>query len=326
MFEKYPMTHCRFIKSDRESILNMQSGDKGRDQNYLPMLQADFSLDGYVDVLDYFPCVEDAWYEEIRLQSFSHMLARKDYFTERSSLDSFLILLTLDGRGTLIFDEKRYTLTAGDIFWIDCQRKHYYRTDGDAWDHCDLHINGRQVRLLYETFRQGPSPLVHQSDPARFLALLTAVLDAYICPSRIRSLSVARSVQELCFFLIQESMGSQKAAEDPENQDQIRKALSYLHENFRSPIRLDDLASEASLSKFYFSRRFRRLTGFSPGEYLIRLRLEYAKTLLETTDLPIRTVGEMSGFTDEAYFSRLFHQRTGTNARAYRKEKRRRME
>ena len=55
MFEQYPMTHCRFTKNDRESIMKMKSGNKKRDENYMPMIQADFSLDGCVDVLDYFP-------------------------------------------------------------------------------------------------------------------------------------------------------------------------------------------------------------------------------------------------------------------------------
>lgn len=322
MFEQYPMTHCRFTKNDRESIMKMKSGNKKRDENYMPMIQADFSLDGCVDVLDYFPCVEDVWHEELRLQSFSHMLAMKDYYTRRQGLDSFLILYTLGGKGILTYEGKSCFLSAGDIVWIDCRKDHYYRTDKETWDHCDLHISGRQVRLLYDTFRKGSSLLVHESGPSRFISALTAVLDAYVCPSAIRNPAIARSLQELCFLLIEEAAGRQEALKEPESQDQIRKALSYLHENFRSPIRLDDMARAANLSRYYFSRRFRTLTGFSPGEYLIRLRLEYARTLLETTDLPIRTVGEMSGFTDEAYFSRLFSQRTGINARTFRKEKR----
>lgn len=102
MFEQYPLTRYQFKRSDPEAIMNMQSEDKRRDENYQPMVQADFILDGYADVLNYIPCVEDAWYEEIRLQAFSHMFTQKDYFTERQDLDSYLILYTLRDRKSVV--------------------------------------------------------------------------------------------------------------------------------------------------------------------------------------------------------------------------------
>ena len=322
MFEQYPLTRYQFKRSDPEAIMNMQSEDKRRDENYQPMVQADFILDGYADVLNYIPCVEDAWYEEIRLQAFSHMFTQKDYFTERQDLDSYLILYTLGGEGILRYEEEKFSLSTGDIVWIDCRRHHYYRTNEENWEHCDLHISGRQAALFYDTFMNSGSVLVHENDPARFLRCLTNVLDAYSNPSAIRNPAIARALQELCMDLIEKASGAQTHSAESELRIQMKKSISFLHENFRSPISLDDMASKANLSKYHFSRCFRKLTGFAPNEYLIQLRLDHARMLLESTDLPIRTVGEMSGFADEAYFSRLFHQRTGTSARAYRKESR----
>ena len=50
MFEQYPLTRYQFKRSDPEAIMNMQSEDKRRDENYQPMVQADFILDGCAEL------------------------------------------------------------------------------------------------------------------------------------------------------------------------------------------------------------------------------------------------------------------------------------
>ncbi|MEU3553508.1 GlxA family transcriptional regulator [Streptomyces fragilis] len=69
-------------------------------------------------------------------------------------------------------------------------------------------------------------------------------------------------------------------------------ALERLHE----PLRLRDLAERESLSVRTFTRRFREETGVSPGEWLTLQRVERARHLLETTDLPVERIARDAGF------------------------------
>jgi len=69
-------------------------------------------------------------------------------------------------------------------------------------------------------------------------------------------------------------------------------ALAHLHE----PIRLRDLAVRESMSVRTFTRRFRDEVGTSPGQWLTQQRVERARHLLETTDLPVDQVAHDSGF------------------------------
>ncbi|MGW4161484.1 GlxA family transcriptional regulator [Streptomyces sp. NPDC004788] len=69
-------------------------------------------------------------------------------------------------------------------------------------------------------------------------------------------------------------------------------ALAHLHE----PIQLRDLAVRESMSVRTFTRRFRDEVGISPGQWLTQQRVERARHLLESTDLPIDQIAHDSGF------------------------------
>jgi len=69
---------------------------------------------------------------------------------------------------------------------------------------------------------------------------------------------------------------------------------------------LNQLATACSLSVRHFSRGFRKSFGISAHQYLIRLRLERAKTLLATTTKSLAEVAHLCGFCDQPAFTRAF--------------------
>jgi transcriptional regulator GlxA family with amidase domain len=66
-----------------------------------------------------------------------------------------------------------------------------------------------------------------------------------------------------------------------------------------------------------FKRRFTQATCLTPLEHVHTLRLEEAKQLLETTDLPVDTVANEVGYDDGSFFSRLFRRKVGLSPHAY---------
>jgi transcriptional regulator GlxA family with amidase domain len=67
-----------------------------------------------------------------------------------------------------------------------------------------------------------------------------------------------------------------------------------------------------------FTRRFRERTGESPGRWLLRQRLELARTLLETTRLPMDEVAQRSGLGSAVSLRRHFRDVLGTSPRRHR--------
>lgn len=108
-----------------------------------------------------------------------------------------------------------------------------------------------------------------------------------------------------------------------ENEHQIenlKKVLSYINENYSSPIRLDELSSLVNLNTQYFCRYFKENIGKTATEYINDIRIEKAaESLLETSD-KIITIAQDAGFDNIGYFIRRFRQAKGVTPSEYRKE------
>ena len=98
----------------------------------------------------------------------------------------------------------------------------------------------------------------------------------------------------------------------------VRKAKEYIHRSYSRPIRLEEVASEISVSPFHLSRVFKASTGAGFLEYLNRTRIEHAKELLQRKELRIAEVAYMVGFQSLAPFNKAFRQYVGMIPKAFR--------
>ncbi len=100
---------------------------------------------------------------------------------------------------------------------------------------------------------------------------------------------------------------------------QKRRAAELLRENLDGRIRLTDVARECSLSVSHFARSFRATFGISTHQWLIRHRVEHAQELLRQTAAPIVEIAMLSGFADQAAFTRTFRQVVGVSPGRWRR-------
>ncbi|HEX8283387.1 MAG TPA: AraC family transcriptional regulator [Pyrinomonadaceae bacterium] len=98
----------------------------------------------------------------------------------------------------------------------------------------------------------------------------------------------------------------------------LRRVLSYIADNHERDLSLEDLAGEAAMSTFHFAREFKRATGTTPHQHLLKFRVERAKELLTESQLPLAEVGLRTGFSHQSHFTRLFRRYTGTTPQSYR--------
>jgi transcriptional regulator GlxA family with amidase domain len=103
------------------------------------------------------------------------------------------------------------------------------------------------------------------------------------------------------------------------NQDpMIRKAVDWIRGNLHRRISVDELIARVPTSKRNLTRRFRDATGESPREYIQRVRIDRAKSLLETSNLPVEQIAEQVGYTDASAFTRQFSSQTMMTPKEYR--------
>ena len=97
----------------------------------------------------------------------------------------------------------------------------------------------------------------------------------------------------------------------------VEGAIAIIQEDFPYLEGLDDLASRLEISKAHLIRTFTRETGISPAKYITRVRVEYAKLLLQDEDTSIIYVAEASGFANANYFAKVFRRETGMSPSEY---------
>jgi AraC family transcriptional regulator len=98
----------------------------------------------------------------------------------------------------------------------------------------------------------------------------------------------------------------------------LRRVLSFIADNYERDLSIDELASEAAMSTFHFAREFKRATGTTPHQHLLKFRVERAKALLAESQIPLAEVGLRTGFSHQSHFTRLFRRFTGTTPQSYR--------
>jgi len=100
---------------------------------------------------------------------------------------------------------------------------------------------------------------------------------------------------------------------------QIRKVQEYIEANLATSIRNRDLAALAKLSEFHFAVAFRNSVGETPHEFLIRRRMDRARQLMLSTDLPLCDIASECGLADQAHLSRLFRRVVGESPASWRR-------
>lgn len=160
-------------------------------------------------------------------------------------------------------------------------------TDNDfAFDFRKLHSGTFAAPAIRAALQQLWSLCDHNAIPSRLLAQAAGcVIMAELCSLGGTPLSFARG-------------GLAPWAE--------RRCLDLMRARLADDITLDELAAEARLSTFHFTRMFKQSFGVPPRAFLTRLRVEKACELLETTDLPVTAIAFEVGYSSNQVLARVF--------------------
>lgn len=116
---------------------------------------------------------------------------------------------------------------------------------------------------------------------------------------------------------LQENPDIQKTTE-MEQTNRLRSMIAYINQHYPERITLAEIAKTAGVSEREASRCFKKTIGQSPMEYLIKYRLNQSKKLLLETNMTITAICQQCGFSDSAYFGKVFRKSYGMTPSEYR--------
>jgi len=232
--------------------------------------------------------------------------------------NSFVILQwTHSGEGIFEGKEGRFRVSADHAFIaiVPEQSTYYYPPEHrEPWVFSWLNFYGSLACDLFLKFKTEFGPVVPLVARGAAAASLRRLLTK---SARIESSDRFQTSLQAYTFLLE---WWREALQPPhQREDRLKHALRFSKEHFREPLGVKELANEAGMSREHFSRIFTERTGESPSEYLQRLRMNEATTLVQETDLPLREIAMRSGFYSERHLMRTFQRVHGLAPSQYRK-------
>jgi AraC family transcriptional regulator len=100
----------------------------------------------------------------------------------------------------------------------------------------------------------------------------------------------------------------------------LRRVTELVHEKIDNDLTLEEMAESVHLSVAHFSQMFRKSTGQSPHQFVLRQRVERAKALLRKAESRVLDVAVACGFKTQQHFARVFRQVCGASPTEYRRE------
>lgn len=235
------------------------------------------------------------------------------YCLRRSSYDSFLIMYMRKGSCEIESGGRTYHAKADQIVLLDCYKPHcYYTTTG--WDAEWLHFDGSNARNYFEAILDNGIPVIGLHDTYRFEKYLHKIYSSFK-----EHLSIKEALNNYIVNILTELLiGRDLEHSVNVSASIIEDTVAYINEHLTDPLTLEELASQASLSTFYFSRLFKKETGFTPHGYVITARVNIAKFLLKSSNSTIKEICFGTGFTSESSFCTTFKKVTGSTPSEYR--------
>lgn len=225
-----------------------------------------------------------------------------------------ILILCTQGVGWAEVGGARIDLTPSTCLVVPARLPHRYgSSERHPWTIWWCHLTGSDLRDLPDLLgsRQGGTRIALRSAD-RATALLdeiVTVLERGQTPAH--QIAAAGAAWHLITQVIADRVL-------PEDGTPLERAIRYLRERTDSTIPVPELAAMVGLSASHLSALFRQATGGGVTAYHLGLRMARARSLLDTTRMPIGEVARAVGYRDPLYFSRQFHKLHGETPTDYR--------
>ena len=237
------------------------------------------------------------------------------------------ILLTLEGMVTYTIEDKIYQVRKGEILIVPPDTLHSL-TMGEGSSRylflfeSDAIMTMRDIKSMATYFHK-PFHLRDGSDAhVRIRELLLRAREAYEKREMMWNTMCYSCILRVYATLGQRYLSGIKprTGDNMRNMDSevINAVMTYINNHYREELSLEDVAKFAGFSRYYFSRSFKRQTGYSFKDYLCQKRLQVAMDLLIRTNRSMRDVATESGFGSVATFNRVFREKKGCTPTQYR--------
>jgi len=234
--------------------------------------------------------------------------------------DYYLVYIS-KGQGTFESSEtSSFEISAGTCFFLFPGVWHRYKPDPNSgWEEYWVGFKGYYPdHLMAQHFFDKKKPFVHIGLNEDMQRLFHQLLDCV--KSSISGYHQIISGITLEMLGLVNSISLNEGFDIDATSRFIAKARFRMRETIENPIAINQLLEEIPMSYSKFRQAFKKVTGQSPNQYYLNIRLNKAKELLTSTSLNVNEIAGHTGFESIFYFSKLFKKKNGISPRDFRNE------
>ncbi|SEL63425.1 helix-turn-helix domain-containing protein [Parapedobacter koreensis] len=285
-------------------------------QKYLHISDIDREWGFYINTVGYCKTSKNMHYPDRSKHPRDHVFS----WNKGRILDGYYIVFITGGSG--IFESAKTApqqIGAGTCFILFPGIWHRYKPDASVgWEEYWIGFNGEYPKTIMERFFSPDNPCIktglNKDLLAAFAQLLATVFHAQIgYPQLISGITLQ------IMALLKKVRTVEETDNDPES-IWVSQTIFILQNQLATPVNMEKLAEQFPISYSKFRKSFKRLTGKSPNQYHLDLRLDKAEELLKSTNMTIKEIGYHTGFDSPYYFSRLFKAKFGLSPKVFRRQ------
>lgn len=242
------------------------------------------------------------------------------------------IFYVLEGDGCFIYGERRIAIGTGTLLFFGPNKPYYFEGKIKIivlnFDLTRAQADKTQPMDPLATLNNFNESYPFETDVPAELSELLVVKNAFevekllerclICYREETPLADARTsavIKALLCYAVQKG-----GAESPESPEIVQRIRIYLQQNYDKSISNTEISREFGYHSYYLNRIFKKHTGITIHQALLKEKISVAETLLRETELSVGEVAGETGFADRTHFCNAFKMYTGYTPTAYRKK------
>ncbi len=231
------------------------------------------------------------------------------------------VMFVYSGSGKITVRGKTYSIKKGDIVVYNADVTHEeFSSPKNGLELGFFGITNFKIADLPSDSLIAPdaSPVIHSGDDEKKIAsYFTSLVEEMLNNERYNEL-IAKYLARLILIDILR-LANISEAKFVTNAI-FNQIYNYINSNFTEITSLDYICEDLHVSKYYISHVFRKYIGKPPMQYINSKKIDYAKKLLQETDLSATQIGEKCGYPDHAQFFKAFKRSVGITPQAFRRE------
>ena len=252
---------------------------------------------------------------------------RDNYYRIWHKPETNMFIFIHSGSGSIVTRDTQYTMSEGTLCFIGEDKYHYtFPDDTNNYVRSKLFISSKELSELFKAL--GKEMRISESFSAEKINIVS--LDARNAQlaeqifSRLKDVSVESDYYRLELFsavlrfiiLLGENSYKPKF----NTLGAMQTAVDYINEHITEDITVESICASIYMSKYHFCRSFKKKTGVTVMEYVLKTRIMMAEELLSAGNMSVTEISEACAFSSVSYFSRVFKSETGMTPLQYKKK------